>query len=812
MSLLIQDFQFASRTLSRSPGFLVVAVASLALSLGANTAIFSFVNAVFIKPLPYNEPDQLVRIMEVPPGYNAGATSPQTFRDWQHQTTLFQSIAAWSIGWVSLAGTEEPVQIRGARVSAHYFDILRVRPALGRTFAEGEDQSGNDRVTILSDTLWRAQFNADPKIVGKSLRLDGESYTVIGVLPKGSPLERGWPRLWRPLSFAPSEMTRDFHWLNVIARMKPKVSVAQGRAEMAAIAKSLSVNFPATNKGWWMRVDPLSDAIVNEGLGNSLYLLMGAVGLVLLIACANLANLSLMRVVGREREIAIRLSLGATRWMLLRQFLTESLLLALLGGVAGLAVGQLALMGLKEAMPENLFPAEVDVSLDGRVLLFSVGLTLLTGVLIGLFPAMQAARQTLTNSLKQGGVGASAGSHTRIRSALVVTEVALAFILLTSAGLLIRSLSKIGAEDPGFDSTNVLTFNLPLLPFHFADSGALNDYLRQLVLRLRALPSVTDVALASMRPLTGPGYQQGFQAEGQPYVQRTQRPYCYFKVVSPSYFKATRMRLIKGRSLTDDDKHGAPLVAVINERMAKKYWSGDALGKRILAPEISFDTFVIGKDVSWEVVGIVADEKVVGQDNYDSQALGMYVSNEQSPEMLSQYILIRSAIDPNVLRESTKRTVHEVNHEQALADMKTLETIKTDSLSNSRFRVLVLGSFAGMSLLLSAIGIYGVISFSVSQRTREFGIRAAFGATRGNVLRLVLRHGVGLITFGLVIGVAGAVATNRLIASLLYGVSGYDPLTLAAVAGILSFVAIVACLIPAHRATRVNPVDALRSE
>lgn len=535
--------------------------------------------------------------------------------------------------------------------------------------------------------------------------------------------------------------------------------------------------------------------------------------MVLLIACANLANLSLMRLVGREREIAVRLSLGASRWMLVRQFFIESLLVAILGGIMGLVIGQLTLMGLQAIMPANLLAAEVDVALDGRVLLFTFGLTLLTGVMIGLFPALQATRPGLANSLKLGASGSSAASHSWMRSAFVVAEIALAFVLLTGAGLLTLSLSKIGAEDPGFDSTNVLTFNLPLVPARFVDARVLNNYLDQLVSRLRTLPGVSNVALTSARPMTNAGYYHPFQIADQSPIARARRPHCYFKTVSASYFKTTRMHLLQGRELANTDRHGAPPVAVINQRMAKKYWpNGDAIGKRILVPERLFGKTMLGVDVPWEVVGIVADEKVTGQDDYDSQAIGMYVTNEQSPGMHLQFILIRSVLDTALLREPVKNAVREISKDQAVEDMKTLETIKAESLGANRFRVLVLGSFAGISLLLSAIGIYGVISFSVSQRTREFGIRAALGATRGNVLRLVLRHGMGLLTLGLVIGVAGALAANRLISSMLYGVSGYDPFTLTTIAGILGLVALFACLIPAQRAMRVNPVNALRAE
>ena len=790
-----------------------MAVATLGLSIGATTAIFSFVNGVFFKPLPYTEPDRLVTVTETPPGSSGGSNSPQSFLDWQRQNTVFESIASYRYGSASLGGLAEPVQIPDARVSASYFDILRLRAALGRTFAEDEDQPGKDHVVILSNNLWRTGFGANPKIVGTSILLDEESYTVIGVLPKDCPLERGWPRIWRPLSFLPSDITRSFHWLNTIARLKPYVSLEQARLEMDLLGRRTAADFPISNTGWQVRVNRLSGTLFNEGLNNTLYVLLSAVGTVLLIACVNLANLSLMRLVGREREIAVRLSLGATRWVLVRQFLVESLLVATFGGVIGLVIGQLTLTGLQAIMPANLLPAEIDVTLDGRVLLFSFGLTLLTGVLIGLLPALQATRPSLVNSLKLGASGSSAGGHTRIRSALVVAEIALAFVLLTEAGLLSRSLGKIGAEDPGFDATNVLTFNLPLVPARFADPQALNTYLNQLVSRLRTLPGVSDVALASMRPLTGPGYQKPFQIADHPPVGRSRRPICYFKTVSASYFKTTRMHLLQGRELADTDRHGAPPVAVINERMAKLYWpDGDAIGKRILTPELLFGKYLLGADIPWEIVGIIADEKIAGQADYDNYAIGMYVTNEQSPGMHFQSVLIRSAIDTALLREPVKNAIREINLNQAVEDMKTLETIKADSLGTNRFRLLVLGSFAGISLLLSAIGIYGIISFSVSQRRREFGIRAALGATRGNILRLVLRHGMGLVALGLVIGVAGALGANRLIASMLYGVSGYDPVTLSVIAVILGLVALFACLIPAKRAMRVNPVDALRSE
>jgi putative ABC transport system permease protein len=811
MSSLIQDLRYACRTLLKSPGFAFVAIASLALSLGANTAIFSFVNAVLFKPLPYPDANRIVRVLEAPPGGGRNGISTLNFLDWQKQNNCFDFMAARTGGSVSLTGIEEAVQIPGERVSAHFFDIFGTRAALGRTFADGEDQTGKDHVAVLSHTLWQTQFGGDPNIVGRSILLDGEQHTVIGVLPKGTPFERGYARLWRPLAFAPSNMTRNFHWFGAYARLKQGVTLEQARAQMDAIGKQIATDFPDSNKDWSVGVDPFSETVTNKQLNQSLYVLLAAVAMVLLIACANLANLSLMRVVGREREIAIRLSLGAGRLTLIRQFLTESFVIALIGGVLGVVVGQLAMTGLKAVMPQYALPSEVNVTLDGHVLLFSFGLTLLTGVIIGLFPALQAARPTLTHSLKQGGVGSSAGAHARVRSALVVAEVALAFVLLTGAGLLIRSLGKISDVDPGFVSTNVLTFNLPISDKRFPDSAGLSTYLRQLDSRLRALPGVTNVALTSALPMQGWGYGMPFQIADQKNVDRANRRACYFKMVSASYFKTLSMRLRQGRLLADTDLHGSPPVTVINETMAKKHFAGiNPLGKRINVQEIVPGKTALGDEIPWEIVGVIADEKVGGLDDTNENP-GMYVTNEQSP-VYYQAALISSSIDTALLRETVKRAIHEISRDQALPDMKTLDTIKAESLGDNRFRVLLLGTFAGVSLLLSAIGIYGVISYSVSQRTREIGIRSALGATRGNILQLILRHGMGLSVLGLVIGIAGAFGVMRLLSSMLFGVGDRDPVTLIVVAAILGLVALLACLIPARRATRVNPVEALRSE
>jgi putative ABC transport system permease protein len=767
---------------------------------------------VLLRPLPYPEPDRIMNVLEKPPGGGRNGISTQNFLDWQKQNAVFDYMAAVTGGSVSLTGVEEPVMIPGVRASAHYFDILGLRAALGRTFVDGEDQPGKDHVAVLSDALWHTQFGGDPNIIGRTILLDGEPHTVIGVLPKGTPLERGYARIWRPLAFSPANMTRNFHWFGAVARLKQGVTLEQARAQMDTIGAHISNDYPDSNKGWGVNVDRLADTLVGKELRQSLYVLLAAVGMVLLIACANLANLSLMRVVAREREIAIRVALGAGRWTLVRQFLTESLLISLVGGALGLALGQLVIVGLKATMPLYALPAEAEVSLDGRVLVFSFLLAVVTGILVGLFPALQAARPNLTDSLKQGGGGSSAGgSHSRVRAGLVIVEVALAFVLLAGAGLLIRSLNKMSDVDPGFDSTNVLTFSLPVSTNRFGSATELNTYLRQISAGLGALPGVTDVSLTSALPMRGWGYGMPFQIADRKTVDRANRQACFFKMVSPSYFHALRMHLLEGRSLAATDLHGAPPVTVINATMAKKYFPGvDPVGKRILIQEIVPGKSQLGEEIPWEVVGVVADEKVGGLDDQDDNP-GIYVTNEQSP-VYYLAVVVRSAIDTTLLRESIRKAVHGISRDQVIPDMKTLDVIKAESMGDNRFRAMLLGTFAGVSLLLSAIGIYGVISYSVTQRTREIGIRAALGASRGNVLWLILRHGLLLTALGLALGMGGALVLTQLLSSLLFGVGGRDALTLTVVAGILGLVAVLACIFPARRATKVDPLVALRYE
>ncbi len=815
MHEILQDIRYAVRILRTNPGFTSIALLTLAIGIGANTAIFSFVNGVLLKPLPYANADRIMRVLEKPPGDPDARNGISTlnFLDWQRQNTVFQYMAAQTGGSVTLTGISNPVELRGSRVSAHDFDILGMKAAIGRTFAADEDQPGKNRVAVLSHSLWVSQFGSDPKIVGRVIQLDGEPNVVIGVLPAGSVADRTYAQIFRPLVFEPQNMTRNFHWFGAIALLKPGVTLERARAQMNAIGARIAHDYPDSNKGWGVAVDPLSDVIVGKQLRKSLYVLLAAVGMVLLIGCANLANLTLARSTAREREVAIRASVGAGRWRLARQFLTENVLLSIIGGALGVALGYALMAGLKAAIPPFSLPAEADITLDWRVLLFAAGLSIFTGLIFGMAPAIHVTRSDLANSMKEGARGSGTGAgKQRLRSGLVVTEVALAFLLLVGSGLLIRSFFEMQNVDTGFNAENVITAGLPISDKRFPNPDNLNAYLREIVSNVQIIPGVRDVALTSALPMEGWGYGMPFQIAGRPIVDRANRKACFFKMVSPSYFTTLGMTLKKGRGLSERDVKGSLPVTVINETMARKYFPReDPIGKRILIQQIVPGKTELGPEIPWEVVGVVKDEKVGNLDDKKDDNPGVYVSNEQSP-VFFQALVIRTAMDPLALQQSITRAVHQVNKDQALSDVKTLERIKTESLAGNRLNSIMLGGFATVALLLSAIGIYGVISYSVVQRTHEIGIRAALGASAIDVVKMILKVGVVMVGAGLALGFLGALALTRLLATLLFGVGARDPVTIAGVAVILAIVALLASYLPARRAAKVDPMICLRYE
>jgi putative ABC transport system permease protein len=808
---LLKDLRFGARTLARSPGFTFVSLLTLAIGVGATTAIFSFVDSALLKPLPYPDADRIVRVLEKPPGFPRNGISTLTFLDWQHQNTVFDYLVAQTGGQVTLTGRGEPVQLRAGRVGAHYFDALGMKAILGRTFAGDEDQLGKEKVAVISHALWLSRFGGDPGIIGRTIELDGEAITAVGVLPGGGTFDRSFNEIWLPLAFKPENMTRNFHWFGSTGKLKRGVSLATARADMDAIGARIAQQYPDSNKGWGVVVEPFADVVVDSDLRLSLYVLLAAVGMVLLIGCANLANLMLLRGAARSREIALRSALGAGRARVVRQFLTESVMLSCAGGLLGLGLGYAIMAGLKAALPPYTLPAEVNVTMDARVLVFALAISMFTGILFGMAPALNAARADLLLALKEGGGGTVGGARHRLRDSLVMAEVALAFVLLTGAGLLIRSFFQMQQADPGFDSTNVFTAGLPLSDKRYPDPARLNSYLRQIQENLQALPGVRDAAFTSAIPMQGWGYGMPFQIAGRPVVDRANRQPCFFKMISPSYFRAVGMHMRRGRGLSDRDVAGAPPVTVVNETMARKYFPNqNPIGQRVLVQQIIPGKTQLGPEVPWEVVGVVADERVTGFDNKRDNP-GIYVTTEQSPVYFGS-LVVRASIEPTRLEKAIRAAVANLDKDQPLTDVKTLEQIKTQSLAGDKLRSLLLGVFAGIALLLSLVGIYGVISYSVAERTSEIGIRAALGATRANLLRLTLSRGLRMMAIGLAIGFLGAFGLTRLLATLLFGVGTWDPLTIAAVTAALACFGLLACYFPARRATRVDPLIALRYE
>src|ERR1039457_3202877 len=798
--------RYAIRTLRRSPGFTIIALLTLALGIGANTAIFSFVNGVLLKPLPYRDPHGIVLVWEKPPGGYRNGISTLNFLDWKSQNTVFEHMSAINFG-----GSGQPEELQGVRVSASYFDIFGVQAILGRTFAPEEDQLGKSQVVVLSHRLWENRFGADPAIVGRTLTLSGKPCTVIGVMPANSPFDRSWAQLWTPLAFEPRDMTRDYHWILSFARLKPGVTLEKAQAAMNAIGARIAETYPDSNKGWGVTVDRFEDQIVGRQLRRSLFVLLAAVGAILLIGCANLANLTLARGSSREREIAVRASLGAGSWRLIRQLLTENLLIAVAGGALGLAPGYAMIRGLIRLAPPFSLPSEADVSIDLNILLFTLGISLLTALLFGLAPAIHATRVDPASSMKEGGRSATTGAgRARLRSALIVSEVALAFVLLAGAGLLVGSFFRMLQVDTGFTSDNVITAHLPIARDRFPHPEQLLQYVRLLDDRLRSSPGVRDVAFSNVLPMQGWGDGMPFLIAGRPFVDRAHRAPCFFKRVTGSYFRTLDIHLRRGRTFNDHDTRGGAPVAVINEEMARRYFKGeDPIGKRILIQEILYGQPGLGPEIPWEVVGIVGDEQTGSL--IDNKSPGVYVTFDQSPTNDVSMVL-RGSVDPRALTTAIHAAVHGVDKDQSIADLQTLEQIKSGTVSSDRMQTMLLAIFAALALLLAAIGIYGVISYSVTQRTHELGIRAALGASRGSLLSMVIRRGMRLTLMGLAIGVAGALALTRLLASLLFGISPRDPVTLMVVAAVLSSVALLACYIPARRGAGVDPMVALRYE
>jgi predicted permease len=812
---MLHDLRYALRSIRGTPIASTVAILTIAIGVGANTAIFSVIRAVLLKPLPFADADRLVQISESWPNRpGPRPISRLNYADWIAQADVFEQTAAISWGSATV-GAEHPFNVDGSLVSPSYFDVFGLHAALGRTFARDDDQPGRDHVVILSHRLWRSKFGGDPAIVGSPIRLDGEPYTVIGVMPMGLNLHFWDSPMWRPLVLPPpaSRTWRDLQLVE--AKLKPGVSVAHARAQMDAIADRLARQYPDADKGYGVVVEPFPHP-VGLDVESSLYLLFGAVGMVLLIACVNLANLAIVRGAARSREVAIRAALGASRAQIVRQFLVEHLMIALTGGVAGIGVSALVLRLALPAIPTTglraVFPPDTAIAIDRGVWLFGIALSTLSGLAFGVLPAAGIARAPLVEAIREGTPTASIGrSQAGLRGVLVIAEVALAFVLLSGAALLIQSFSELVRRvDAGFDHRGMLTASLPMPAARFQTGDALNRYLDKIAAGIRQLPGVREVAFADATPPMAFPYGKLIHVVGEPEVPYASRHPIGFKVVSASYFSAAGLRLIDGRALSDDDREGAPPVLVINETMSRTLFSGTRpIGRQILLRRAPFTAAGTVSDQTWTIVGIVADEGISPFER-TAQA-GAYATRAQHPRP-DLNLVVRTGVAPAALEEPIRKAVAAVDRDQAVGDLNAIEQLEAEDVANDRLRSMLLTAFAAVASTLTGLGIYGVVAFGVVQRTRELGIRAALGATAPNLLRVVLGQTLRMVALGLMTGAVAAAGALRVLQALLYGVRSTDPAIMAAVAVVLALVAVIACYVPARMAVSVDPLIAIRQD
>jgi putative ABC transport system permease protein len=810
----LQDLRYAARVLRRNPGFTFFAVLTIALGLGANAAIFSLVDGVLLKSIGYPEPERIVQLWERPPRGLRNGIAAANYIDWTEQSRSFAAMAAQTGGTMSyspgsdagVSSGAEPRSVRAAYVSAPYFDVFGTKAALGRTFARDEDQRGKEKVAVLSHRMWLNLFGADRAVVGRSILLNDEPYTVIGVLPGNSEFDRRAAELWIPLAFPP-QVARDYHYLGAVARLKPGVSLQQAQAEMSAIAEGIATRYPDVKKGWGATVDRYIDRLVGPQTRLSLIVLMCAVVAVLLIGCANLANLLMARATLRSREIALRLALGAGRGRVIRMLLTESLLLSTLGAIPGVLFGYGLLRWIQSLLPPFYFPAEASIAMDLRVLLFLMVATVLTSLTFGLSPALQASRRGPVEALKESGRSSSASRRAvYTRHAFVGVQVAAAFILLAGAGLMIRSFQRVLDVDTGYNTEGIVAAYLPLPMERNPEIASLTQYIQQILDEVGAVPGVTATAVATAIPLRGWGDGMPFRLPEKP----DEIVGTGFKIVTPGYFQALGLRLIGGRLLDDRDRAGSLPVVVVNESFVRRYSPGqNAIGKRILVEQILPSRRGLGPQVAWEIVGVVADEKGRGLETPDD--VGAYAAFAQSP-VVGLGLVARGNGDSGLLIKSIQRAVQRVNKTQVLDRPTTVVQLKAESMSGRRMPTMLLGGFALLAMLLACAGIYGVLSFVTANRTQELGIRAALGASRSDIIKMVLGSGTAPVVAGLLAGLGGAIGLTRFIQSMLFQTSPLDAISLTAVSAVFLVVAMAACLVPAWRAARLDPMLALRQE
>ncbi|MGZ8843274.1 MAG: ABC transporter permease [Pyrinomonadaceae bacterium] len=804
MSNILKDIRYGIRSLARHPGFTAIALITLALGIGANTAIFSVVNTVLLRPLPFDDPESIVWLWDTQPQLPTAPSSLPDFLDWKEQNRSFEHLAAFQSGNMFLDAGDGTTDTPVGLVTPDLFSVFHVSPILGRTFTNEETLPGRFRVAVLSHSMWQNRFGSDPNVSGRTIQLNGAAYTIIGVMPAGFSYPNR-AELWRPLPIDPAKLDRGPHYLRVVGRLKPGVALAQAQADMSTLAARLAQQYPETIAGHGIKLARLTDVVVGD-VSLALYVLLGAVGFVLLIACANLANLMLARVGARQKEIAVRTALGASRMRIVRQLLIESIMLAIGGGVVGLLLAIWAVSWVV-SLGADTIPRVHEISVDPRVAGFTLLVSVVTGLLFGLAPAMQVSRPDLTDALKESGRSTAGLRRNRLRSTLVVIEVALSLVLLVGAGLMIRSFAKLNEVDPGFKPAQVLTLGVTLLRTRYPEDEQVAQMYSQILERAATTPGVLSAGAIQDLPLSGSNTNDSFTIEGRPPVAKEAEPLTEYRVVTPRYFESMGIPLLSGRDFAHTDTRQSPNVVVINDVFARRHFAGEnPIGHRLKLEGQERDPLLI--------VGVVGDVRDLGLDEQPTPEA--YVPFLQDPLSTtysrSMSIVARTKSNPGAMAGSLRAALTSVDKSLPVYALKPMTEYLRDSLARRRFNLILLTVFSGVALALAAVGIYGVISYGVTQRTHEMGIRMALGAKPRDVLKLVVRQAMVLALAGVGIGLLASFALTRLMKGLLFSVSVTDPMTFVAIAVLMTLIALLACLIPARRATKVDPLVALRYE
>lgn len=802
---VLQDIRHAFRLLRLNPGFSLIAILTMALGIGANTALFSVIDAVILKPLPFTNPDRLVMLWDASRDFTTNVVSPANYLDWKARNTVFDAMSPVIAGTESLSGVGEPEEIQIQRIGEQYFPLLGIRTTNGRSFTVDDTKQGSTEVAILSNSLWRRKYSSDPSIVGKAITVGGLATTVIGIAPAGlMAIGDRRPEIWLParlLYNSTNGVRNSGHFMLVIARLKPGISTGSAQAEMKRIASQLEREYPESNTNWTATVQPLADAAYGD-VRTPLWILFGAVGCVLLIACSNVANLLLTRAVGRSRELAIRLSVGASQARIIRQLLIEGTTLAALGGIFGLLLAVWLIEGIKLWDPSGIRRLET-ASLDLRVLVFTLAATMIAGLLLGLVPAFSSARQALAVDLRDGGRSTTGTSIQRFRDAFTIAQIALSLILLCGGGLLIRSFTRLISVNPGFDAENVLTMELNLPDTRYREQVKQVDFFRRLNERMHQLPGVRSASVITGIPFSGRGFSTYFSVDGRPAPAPGQEPIADVRMIHPGYFETMKIPLKRGRLLSEsDNRPESPLVYIVNETTARVMFPNeDPIGKRLIVQA--------QQNKPGEIIGVVGDIRPNG---LDSKIRSMMYCSQAKLSFGFASLVIRTSVPPETLTQPVKAVVHDLDPELPISEVRTMQGWIDQSVARPKFQTTLLTAFAGLALLLAVIGIYGVMSYSVTQRLHEIGIRLALGAKPSDVRQLVLSKGLRLAAAGIAIGLVGALLTGKWIEKLLFEIKPADPLVLCAVSATLLLAAFTASSFPARRATKVDPMVALRHD